>query len=70
MINMPIYRAKISYIFTSTIDIEAVDESDAEDKIGKLNIFINTNTEDIIKSDFKDNFPTNERILVINKIKD
>jgi hypothetical protein len=67
---MPIYRAKITYIFTGTIDIEAVDEIDAEDKIGRLNVMLDLNHHKIVDSTFRNTFPTNERILVINKIKD
>ena len=67
---MPIYRAKITYIFTGTIDIEAVDEIDTEDKIGRLNVQLDINLDHIKDTTFNDIPPTNERILVINKIKD
>ena len=67
---MPRYRAKITYIFTGTIDIEAKDEIDAEDKVGKLFIKLDVDDDIIIQSTFYNQPPTNERILVINKIKD
>ena len=63
---MPIYRAKIQYNFTGTIDIEAVDEIDAEDKIGRIDITLDIDLE----STFNRSLPISERILVINKIKD
>ena len=67
---MPIYRAKITYIFTGTIDIEAVDEIDTEDKIGRLNVQLDINLYHIKDTTFNYMPPTSERILVINKIKD
>ena len=67
---MSIYRVKISYIFTGTIYIEAVDEIDAEDKIGRLNVQLDINLYHIKDTTFNYIPPTNKRILVINKIKD
>ena len=67
---MPIYRAKITYIFTGTIDIEAVDKIDTEDKIGRLNVQLDINLDHIKDTTFNYIPPTNKRILVINKIKD
>ena len=66
---MPIYRTKITYVFTGTIDIEAKDEIDAEDKIRRVPVSLDIDTSEI-KTTLYNAVPTNERILVINKIKD
>ena len=67
---MPTYRVKIQYNFTGTIDIQAVDKIDAEDKIGRLNVMLDINSHKIEKTTLHNAFPTSERILVINEIKD
>jgi hypothetical protein len=67
---MSIFRTKISYIFTGTIDIEAIDEIDAEDQIGRLNVKLRINDALVQNSSLDNHIPTSERILVINKIKD
>lgn len=70
---MPTYKVKISYIFTGTITIEADDEIDVEDKIEESPMLSDTSkisyNIDVTGYNFNQ-YPTNKKILVINKIKD